>query len=776
MKKYILSLLIILVFAVNAFSATYYIDYSTGLDSNNGTAKATPWKHHPYMATWSGTYSHSAGDVFIFKGGDTWLWTSGDHLFPLTLVAGGSAGNVDTYTSDPTWYVGGSFTLPILDGGQQAEGSTVTLGAGNNSLITSSWYNVGYIKIDSLQLQNVGYPISAPSGDGSGTLITLLGSVGNIEISHNVLYPHAVQAFSIGNGYNTANISNILVHDNTINYAGRGVIYGYSGYVVNNVQAYNNHWTGDAALQVALYEGVGEYHGDGLMVGCPAGCIGTSTDTLTIGTGSQSMTIQPNYAYKVGDPVIIQWHDVSTNSMTGTVTSYNSSTGALVANITSMTGSGTFAGSTGHYWYAYFTNPVMTNIQFYGNKFDGSWSATSLYYSNGNTNNTLIYNNIFATENTAAITGGVSGYFVRINSDSYADTGTISILNNTFSSDSLVGYGVNMNGAIQLGAFASGTSSTVTIENNIFSGPENDVIGSLNGSATLTMDYNLHDPYTGDGYGNLAYLNSIQYKYANLAALHTAGYENHGIGASTYASSYPGFVTVPTGAGTGNWQLQSNSPAIDAGANLATTFTTDILGNTRQVTWDDGAYDYAADNGTAYTLTVTASTHGTVTDSLSHIDCVHNTNVCSYNYAPGANPVLTATPDSGYNFSGWSGTGDASTCAGTGTCSVTISSGGSVTASYTAIPNNPYNVTVSLVGAGGTINHQGVNQVASGGAGTLVLTATVNNGWNAPTWGGDGVTPYCGGSYSAPTFTSSAVTQDCSIQGKFTAIPILPWH
>ena len=41
-------------------------------------------------------------------------------------------------------------------------------------------------------------------------------------------------------------------------------------------------------------------------------------------------------------------------------------------------------------------------------------------------------------------------------------------------------------------------------------------------------------------------------------------------------------------------------------------------------------------------------------------------------------------------------------------------------------------------------------------------------------WGGDGVTPYCGGSYSAPTFTSSAVTQDCSIKGTFSQIQLWP--
>jgi hypothetical protein len=319
-----------------------------------------------------------------------------------------------------------------------------------------------------------------------------------------------VQAFGIDNYYNTTNQSNILIHNNTINYAGRGVIYGEPGYLVNNVQVYSNHWTGDASLQNALYLGAG-WHGDGLMVGCRAGC---GTDVR------------------------------------------------------------------------------MSNIQFYNNKMDGSWSrCTALYYSDGNTSNTLIYNNIFATENTTATTGSGGNYFIRFNADGN-DSGTINILNNTFSSDSLasLGYGLNMSGAVQLGTFASGTSSTVTIENNIFSGPEIDVLTSLNGVATLTMDHNLHNPYTGDGYGEWAVVGGIWYKYASLTALHSAGYENHGLGASTYVSTYPGFVTVPTGAGTGNWQLRSNSPAIDKGVDFSATFTTDLLGNTRQVPWDIGAF------------------------------------------------------------------------------------------------------------------------------------------------------------------------------------------
>lgn len=40
---------ILLLAAWTASGATYYVDYASGSDANNGTAKATPWKRAPGM-------------------------------------------------------------------------------------------------------------------------------------------------------------------------------------------------------------------------------------------------------------------------------------------------------------------------------------------------------------------------------------------------------------------------------------------------------------------------------------------------------------------------------------------------------------------------------------------------------------------------------------------------------------------------------------------------------------------------------------------------------
>ena len=70
---------------------------------------------------------------------------------------------------------------------------------------------------------------------------------------------------------------------------------------------------------------------------------GTSTTSLTIGLGTQSLNIQAGKGFLPGMPIRIAKSDGSLNWMDGSVTSYNSSTGALVASVRSITGSGAFS-------------------------------------------------------------------------------------------------------------------------------------------------------------------------------------------------------------------------------------------------------------------------------------------------------------------------------------------------------------------------------------------------------------------------------------------------
>src|SRR5664280_3358934 len=114
-------------FGVSVFAATYYIDYSSGSDSNSGTSTNAPWQRAPGMVAFSGSYSHSAGDVFIFKGGVTWPASS----LGMVITQGGSATNPDIYESSTNWFSGASWPNACFDG----QYTPVSFG-GYSSLIT----------------------------------------------------------------------------------------------------------------------------------------------------------------------------------------------------------------------------------------------------------------------------------------------------------------------------------------------------------------------------------------------------------------------------------------------------------------------------------------------------------------------------------------------------------------------------------------------------------------------------------------------------------------
>lgn len=88
----------------------------------------------------------------------------------------------------------------------------------------------------------------------------------------------------------------------------------------------------------------------------------------------------------------------------------------------------------------------------------------------------------------------------------------------------------------------------------------------------------------------------------------------------------------------------------------------------------------------SYTLTVSRSGigSGVITSNHAGIDCRGE---CSRNYTSGISVTLTATPDSGSIFTGWSGGG----CPGTGTCTVTIDTDKTIKATFSTIAKGDLN-------------------------------------------------------------------------------------
>jgi hypothetical protein len=83
---------------------------------------------------------------------------------------------------------------------------------------------------------------------------------------------------------------------------------------------------------------------DGVFAAIDIGAAsGTSTTSLLVGTGSKSFTIQAGRAFSPGQSVVLAYNVTPTTQMTGTITSYNRTTGAVVMNVTGTNGSGTYA-------------------------------------------------------------------------------------------------------------------------------------------------------------------------------------------------------------------------------------------------------------------------------------------------------------------------------------------------------------------------------------------------------------------------------------------------
>lgn len=73
---------------------------------------------------------------------------------------------------------------------------------------------------------------------------------------------------------------------------------------------------------------------------------GTSTTSLTVGTGSKTLTTQTAKTWFIGQFVIVANTATPANYMVGQITAYDSGTGSLTVNVTSTGGSGTFTAWT----------------------------------------------------------------------------------------------------------------------------------------------------------------------------------------------------------------------------------------------------------------------------------------------------------------------------------------------------------------------------------------------------------------------------------------------
>jgi len=333
-------------------------------------------------------------------------------------------------------------------------------------------------------------------------------------------------------------------------------------------------------------------------------------------------------------------------------------------------------------------NPVIRNCQFKNNV--GSTGGAIRVYFNVNTTmtieNSYFYNNLSRYG---------SGLYLLVNSNRIVSANiTNCLFENNTSKDvnaSTVGF---TGSSIWARANTTGSNLTTTITNCTFA--NNIDIGTQSGSQRGTLA--LSDRTDGNSTHNATINNCIIYGNAGSGGNSTLDVNrghtsfpnsvlvNNSIGENGFSNISSGNLTntsnsdpLFTDAGNGDFTLQSISPGVDFGDNslIPSGVSKDLVGNDRILngTVDMGAYELDFNGPARYFLTVTTPNNGSVTTTP-------NPNSITGTYNDGTIVTLTAIPDAGYQFAGWSG--DVS---GTNpSTSIVMDANKTVTASFIELP------------------------------------------------------------------------------------------
>ncbi|MEN6373594.1 MAG: choice-of-anchor D domain-containing protein [Smithella sp.] len=537
-------------FPLTAFSTTYYIDYNAANDSANGTSRSTPWKRCPGMVGFAGSYTHTAGDKFIFKGGVTWPAAA----LPFKISYSGTDGNQDQYTGGQLESTPWGAGYPVFDGED--------IGKFSSGLIVNTGVKQYFI-INGIKIIRAG-----DLTDGSGQAI-LLGGGSGITISNCWLEPNGVNAFAYSPYSGTH--SAIYFHDNTIKNAGRVNISGNNARITD-IQYYNNTHYGPTT-----YNQYG-YHADGLMIG---------------GDGTTDYAIKDLYIYNnkwigdwsVGATAALYLNGTPMHCYDYTNGSHEPTAGQVAIGATSGyqskiytvtntggwsgSGTGTICQSSGNL----LKGENLYETSSYGGNFIGKISSTGTSTSLKGTQNVYIYNNLIATDNVGGKAFSPGAIYISAGHD------TLKIYNNTIDTRSNVV--TPMSHCVYLSDFVS----NIDIQNNILAGCDNGVTIDNNITGTVNIDYNLFYTLGAD---HLIWDNRISTRYNTCATVQAAGF------GTNYCAIYdPLFIALPTGGvvGLGDWHLQPGSPARTNGTNLGAPYMTDMDGvaGTSRI----GAYEYS---------------------------------------------------------------------------------------------------------------------------------------------------------------------------------------
>ena len=349
------------------------------------------------------------------------------------------------------------------------------------------------------------------------------------------------------------------------------------------------------------------------------------------------------------------------------------------------------------------TGMTFENCKFYNNY---SRYGSGLYFLVNNSRtvtlditNCLFEQNISVDQSTSA--RGFTGSALWARANGTSSTLTTTINNCTFANNLDRGTTASSQyGTLALSRRTDGNSThTATINNSIFYFNDQGVSGvtgvSINpGHTSLPNQTFVNNSISEDNFSNLLFLTNT-------------------------SNADPLFSDV----NNNDFTLQTGSPAIDAGDNtkIPSGITKDLAGNDRilNTTVDMGAFEYDASANTQYTLTINA-TNGSVST---------NPNPTNGTYTNGTTVTLTATPDAGYQFDGWSGAATGTT----NSVNVTMDADKTVTAMFSKIQRT---LTINATNGSVSTNPNPTNGTYDDGT-SVTLTATPDAGYEFVGWSGD---------------------------------------
>lgn len=532
----LISILLSALIGFPAGSATYYVDYAAGSNSNAGTSEGAAWKHAPGDPRRSGSVptSLSAGDRVLFKRGVDYVLTNSY----VTIVSSGTAESPIVYSA----YGAGDrpritrdTTLPPQD----LDGFKAVSSRGGITISNLAFVDIG------------GYPITDPiwSTDTAGCTTNLLTDpYGGAGIRMDAGFWDVIiddcLFDSIGTWTNGSPLSG------TQSVSGGGVVLeGGTNAVIRNCEFTKMRnpirLQANSSFPLRNIDILNNYIHDWIVWGI-------DVSVTTVGTRVDDLRI-------IGNRLANKYqHDQ---------TSWTGCNDAPHTDMIFLRNSGTAASWDG---------TVIAANYFWSDYPDSSGGTAMLYMSEGGGGNALVANNVVYSADDSAI--------VQVAPSSRQAGGrTVYFFHNTF------------DGGQDRPLRVTGTNHTLVIHGNIFKRAVDSSTTTLANFETLPLSLQSSSNIWWNALRpSGTYYPFYDTGYRTLATWQGYGYETNSI----YAD--PLFVDDDNAIyGSRDMRLTASSPARGMAADYATLYpqfavylTNDIAGNPRVAPFDVGAYEY----------------------------------------------------------------------------------------------------------------------------------------------------------------------------------------